>query len=47
MQTIGLRVTDDGLTVEDPAAKKMNVALTWKNLGAFQDLLVQRLTAKP
>lgn len=43
METIGLRVTDDGLTVEDPGAKQMNVALTWKNLPALEDLLVERL----
>ena len=45
METIGIRVTDDGLTVEDPSAKKMNVALTWKDLPALEDLLVQRLTS--
>ncbi|HEX5220860.1 MAG TPA: nucleoside hydrolase [Verrucomicrobiae bacterium] len=45
MENIGIRVTDEGLTVEDPNAKKMNVALTWKNLPALEDLLVKRLTA--
>lgn len=45
METIGIRVTDEGLTVEDPNAKKMNVALTWKNLPALEDLLVKRLTS--
>lgn len=44
MESIGIRVTDDGLTVEDPNAKKVNVALTWKNLPALEDLLVERLT---
>jgi inosine-uridine nucleoside N-ribohydrolase len=44
METIGIRVTDDGLTLEDPNAKKMNVALSWKNLPALEDLLVKRLT---
>lgn len=44
METIGIRVADDGLTIEDPNAKKMNVALTWKNLPALEDLLVERLT---
>jgi len=44
METIGIRVTDDGLTVEDPNAKRMNVALTWKDLPALEDLLVRRLT---
>jgi len=45
METIGIRVTDDGLTVEEPTAKKLNVALTWNNLSALEDLLVRRLTA--
>jgi hypothetical protein len=44
MERLGIRVTDDGFTAEDPKARKINVALTWKNLGAFEDLLVQRLT---
>jgi hypothetical protein len=45
METIGLRVTDDGLTRIDPHGKKIHVAASWKDLGAFEDLLVQRLTA--
>ncbi|MCC6823957.1 MAG: nucleoside hydrolase [Verrucomicrobia subdivision 3 bacterium] len=45
MEELGIRVTDDGLTVEDPKARTIMVATTWKNLGAFEDLLVQRLTA--
>lgn len=44
METVGIRVTDDGLTIEDPNAKKMNVAMTWKNLAALEELLVERLT---
>ena len=44
METIGIRVTDDGITIEDPGAKKMDVALTWKNLPALEDLLAERLT---
>lgn len=44
METIGIRVTDDGLTVEDSSAKQMKVALTWKNLPALEDQLVERLT---
>jgi len=44
MERLGIRVTDDGLTVEDPHAKRMNVAMTWKNLPALEDLLVRRLT---
>jgi len=44
MEELGIRVTDDGFTVEDPAAKKVNAAMSWKDLAAFEDLLVQRLT---
>lgn len=38
------RVTDDGFTIRDDQAKQMNVAMAWKNLGAFEDLQVERLT---
>jgi inosine-uridine nucleoside N-ribohydrolase len=44
MEKLGIRVNDEGFTLEDPAVKPMNVALTWRNLGAFEDLLVQRVT---
>jgi inosine-uridine nucleoside N-ribohydrolase len=44
MQDLKLRVTDDGSTVEDPNGKMIHVAMTWKDLAAFEDLLVQRLT---
>ena len=37
--------TDDAMTVEDAAARPVNVAMDWKDLGAFEDLLVERLTA--
>jgi len=46
MEQLGLRVTDDGFTVIDPAARKVNVAVSWKDLGAFEDLLVNRLSGK-
>lgn len=44
METIGLRVTDDGFTRIDPGAKQIRFAASWKDLGAFEDLLVERLT---
>ena len=44
MENIGIRVTDDGHTVEDPQAKKIKTAMSWKDLEAFDDFLVQRLT---
>jgi inosine-uridine nucleoside N-ribohydrolase len=44
MEQLGIRVTDEGKTVIDPGAKKMAVATEWKDLSAFEDLLVDRLT---
>ena len=44
METLGIRVDDKGYTRIDPTAKKMKVATAWKNMGAFEDLLVSRLT---
>jgi inosine-uridine nucleoside N-ribohydrolase len=46
MEKLRLRVTDDGFTVIDPQAKQINVATSWKNLGAFEDFLVERLAGK-
>jgi len=42
---LGIRVTDDGLTVMDDSAKKMAVATEWKSLDDYRDFLVQRLTS--
>ena len=44
MEQLGVRVTPDGFTQLDPAGKKVTAATAWKNLDAFRDLLVQRLT---
>lgn len=44
METLPIRVTDKGMTVIDPGAKKVHVATQWKDLAAFEDLLVERLT---
>jgi hypothetical protein len=46
VEKLGIRVTDDGFTVIDPSAKQISVATDWKDLGAFEDFLVERLTAK-
>ncbi len=43
MENLGMRVTDDGLTRIDDSARRMRVAMEWKDLGAFEDLLVRRL----
>ena len=44
IETLPIRVTDEGMTIVDPAARKMHVATNWKDLGAFEDWLVERLT---
>ena len=47
IENLGIRVTDDGMTVIDPTARAIRVATKWKDLAAFEDLLVQRLTGPP
>jgi formylglycine-generating enzyme required for sulfatase activity len=44
MESLGIRVTDDGYTVIDEKAKKINCAMKWKNLDAFENLLIERIT---
>jgi len=44
MEKLGIRVMDDGYTVEDENAKVINCAMNWKDLSAFEDFLVKRLT---
>ena len=44
MEKLGIKVTDDGYTKIDEAAKVINCATEWKNLGAFENFLVERLT---
>jgi inosine-uridine nucleoside N-ribohydrolase len=46
MQSVGIRITDDGFTRTDDQAKKVNAAMEWKNLDAYRDLLVSRLTGR-
>lgn len=45
MEKLGISITDEGKMNIDPAAKQMNVATEWKDMGAFEDLLVKRLTS--
>jgi inosine-uridine nucleoside N-ribohydrolase len=45
MEKLGIRVTDDGRTVIDGKAKKINCAMKWKDLSAFESFLVERLTS--
>jgi inosine-uridine nucleoside N-ribohydrolase len=44
IEELGIRVTDDGYTVIDPDAKPLRVATAWKDMGAFEELLVRRVT---
>jgi inosine-uridine nucleoside N-ribohydrolase len=44
MEKLGIRVTDDGFTVIEESARAINCAMEWKDLSAFEDLLVERLT---
>ena len=43
MKRMGVRVTDDGYTVPDESAPKMNVAIDWEDLEAYKDFLAQRM----
>ena len=43
MEDLGIRVSDDGFTIQDPKARTIRCATEWKDMGAFEDLLVQRL----
>jgi len=43
MEDMQIRVTDDGFTIQDPKARIIRCATGWKDMGAFEDLLVQRL----
>lgn len=43
MADVPVRVTDDGFTVVDPAAKTLHVAVDWRDMEAFKDLLTARL----
>lgn len=43
MEKLPIIVTDDGFTRIDDKGKMINCATEWKDLGAFEDLLVERL----
>ncbi len=47
METLRLSVRPDGMTVIDPAGRKVRVATAWKNLPRFKSKVVAALTAKP
>jgi len=43
LETLPIKVTDDGFTRIDPAGTKMRVATEWKDLDGYRDLLVKVL----
>jgi len=45
-ETTGVRVTDEGMTVPDPAARPLTWATEWRDLGGFEEWLTARLTAR-
>ncbi|MCZ7640369.1 MAG: nucleoside hydrolase [Verrucomicrobia bacterium] len=45
MEDLHVRVTDDGFTVIDAAAKSLRVATEWKDLDGFHRWLADRLTS--
>jgi len=46
-EPIGVRVTDEGMTVPDGSGRPWTWATEWRSLEDFEDLLVERLTAAP
>jgi inosine-uridine nucleoside N-ribohydrolase len=46
MERLGIRVDDQGYTRIDPSAKKINCAMAWKDMDAYEDFLVARLIGK-
>jgi inosine-uridine nucleoside N-ribohydrolase len=43
MEDLPVKVNDEGMTVIDPTGQTVRCAMHWKDLGAFEDLLVERL----
>ena len=46
MEKLPIRVRGDGFTVIDPQGSPMDVAVDWKALPAYEDLLVKRLSGR-
>ena len=47
VESLGIRVTDDGFTRIDDQSKKMRVATEWKSLDGYKDFLIGRLAPQP
>lgn len=43
MEDVPLRVTDKGMTVVDKSMKSIRCAMSWKDLNAFEDFMIERL----
>jgi inosine-uridine nucleoside N-ribohydrolase len=46
IERLPIKVTDDGFTRIDQGGKKIDCATSWKDLAAYEDFLVDRLTGK-
>jgi len=46
MEHLGIHLTDEDDTVIDDHAKKIHCATAWKDLAAFEDLLVGRILGR-
>ena len=46
IERLPIRVTDDGFTRIDPQGKMVECAMSWKELGAYEDFLVARFTGR-
>jgi inosine-uridine nucleoside N-ribohydrolase len=46
MEEMGIRVTADGFTRIDPAAKRMRVATAWTDQAGFEQFLADRMAGK-
>ncbi|MCD6089261.1 nucleoside hydrolase [Candidatus Bathyarchaeota archaeon] len=46
MRGLGVQITEDGYTRISREARRVHCAIEWKNLRAFKDMLVERLTSQ-
>ena len=46
MRDLGVQITEDGYTRISGEARRVHCAIEWKNLRAFKDMLVERLTSQ-
>jgi hypothetical protein len=46
MEDLPVQVTDDGFTRIEEGARTTRCATEWKDLGGFEDLLVERLAGE-